>query len=74
MRALTQEEYGILSGKRVIEYDSPDRAHLLAISERLRIRGCMVRSYYANGAIAYNKTPLGELALRVSRPEMAFTI
>ncbi len=77
MRALDQEEYDHLRGTMrgvTIAADDPDRERHMAIDERLRLRGCAVRHDYPDGSFGYSKTPLGRLALRVSRPEMAFTI
>lgn len=74
MRALDQEEYDMLRGQLVVEFASPDRARHMAISDRLLARGCVTRSVTPDGWIVYAKTHLGHLALRVSKPERAFTI
>ena len=61
-----------------IDANTVDGAKLDAIAERLAERGCYVRRYYTEDfgdgpedVTAYRITPLGRLALRVSRPEMA---
>lgn len=80
MKALSPEQYAHLRGddnaanRGPIERDDGAREKLFELSESLRLRGCTVRTNYPDGSFGYSRTPLGELALRVARPEMAFTV
>lgn len=72
MRALTQDEYALL-GSTILGSDdrTVDGARRVQIADALTLRGCYRRTIEADGT-HYRITDLGRLALRVSRPEMAF--
>jgi len=77
MRALTQDEYAVLNHAPTgIEYQPGDS--VLVVAERLIKRGCMAAVAYPSaadpGRVGYVVTDLGRLALRVSRPEMAYKV
>ena len=77
MRALSVDEYAVLSHKRTgATYRDGDP--VLTVADRLIKRGCMVAVACPTdvnpGRIGYCVTPLGRLALRVSRPEMAYQV
>ena len=77
MKALSPDEYDMLRQPFNTRIHGADFAKAVATCDRLVKRGCYTLNVVkVDGATCYSytKTPLGHLALRVSRPEMAFTI
>lgn len=80
VRALSPDEYAHLRGDHRpgcgdgMMASTIEGARLFVLSEALRVRGCVIRVDYPDGSYGYNRTALGVLALRVSRPEMAFQV
>jgi hypothetical protein len=74
MRALSRDEQAFLQGEHIGLLFSDAEAEgirLMAIADSLVERGCLIRYRCAPGELGHSLTPLGRLALRVSRPEMA---
>ena len=77
VRALTHVEYAMLRGDHVgIDFDADEAegARLDGVCQALILRGCIIRYSTGDNFWGHSITPLGRLALRVSRPEMAFTV
>jgi hypothetical protein len=77
VRALSDAQFAMLRGDHIgIDYDSAEGegVSLDEVAHQLIARGCLVRYQCAPGFWGHAITELGRLALRVSRPEMAFRV